>query len=163
MYYHFWRGLLDFACFLCFFFWFLSFKCFTYHACISLHLRIYTLTHVCVLQYIRIFLFTYLCSCVRACTLRNKQSRTYVLRSRMKDHVAKREVLPHIHVKRVMHRSHVRFPYVIWIFMLDFRNPDKQSYSCKSHRKIKWPPMSRRVSRSCETNRMLQLFSYNML
>jgi len=70
--------------------------------------------------------------------LRNKQSRTYALRFRMKDHVAKREVLPHIHVKRVMHRFTRMHPLRdLWIFMLDFRNSDKQSYSCKSHRKIK--------------------------
>jgi len=37
--------------------------------------------------------------------------------------------------------------------MLDFCNSEKQSYGYMSYRKIKWPPMSRRVSRLCQTRR----------
>lgn len=104
---------VSFLCFLSFYCFYLS----RVYIATPCHIHIYTLTRIYVYKYIYIFLslYTYLSMCARVYVYVNKQSRTYIrhLRFRMKDHVEKREVLPHIHVKRVTHRSHVCIPYVI--------------------------------------------------
>lgn len=140
------RRLLDFACFLCFFFLIFILSLSTS----SLHFRIYihflTRIFICVLH---------TGTCARACINVNKHIRYWYFR--MKDRSKTQSIIAHS--RKMCHApfTYIHIPYVISLILyLTW----KRSFT--SHTKIKWPPMSRSVSRRRRTHRQnaQAFFSY---